>query len=163
MRGRRVRLDARGRVVWNIPAMVPIEDFSEPDTLIWDVGAEMRQVTARWRDRVPDWALLFWEVSEYAICSGPSEHPGARAGQSPCQVRDWLSRQGLLCSHDAIGFGCSECSLRWHGACAAPCARAWGLDPERLEFDRAFAKPQQELVPCPPVEASPPAYVHACD
>ena len=61
-KGRRVRLDDRCRVIWNVPFAVPVEEFDVIEILVEDVRASMWRRGPPGREAVPDWVLLLWEA-----------------------------------------------------------------------------------------------------
>ena len=100
-RGRFVRLDDENRIIYSIPAFVPVRDFSQDRVIHPNAGVRMAEVPKRFRPRLPDELLRLQQVWTLALGGG------AETGQC------------VLCTRPADDIPrCAFCCLLWHPECA---------------------------------------------
>ena len=133
-RGKRVRLDDRGRIIYNVPAATITEDLADTEILVHDILAQILKTTFAHRETVPEWVFLLWELAEARVFCGPCDYTGFRPHRAPCVVCAFLALHG-----PAEAFTCQHCTLRWHHTCAERVAK-W-LDMVYLIDCEAFRCP----------------------
>ena len=105
-RGRFVRVDGESRIVYTIPAFVPVRDFSHDRVIHPNAGVRMLKVPRRFRPRLPEELLRLQQVWTLAL--------GGVAETGQC----------VLCTRPADEIPrCAFCCLLWHPECAVQASR----------------------------------------
>lgn len=135
--GRRVRLDSLGRVIYNVPYMVPVENFAAATTkvIVPRIPVVMLKATARFRVPMPAFAVLLRRVTLARRCSGLTSD-GAE-----CVVCTAVSQTPELAGLETYGadvraYRCRSCAQDWHEPCAAVafCLAGPGAELDRSNF-----------------------------
>ena len=116
--GRRVLLDADGRVVYAIPTQSPILDLRDAIIVHPRVGAMMKKVTRRDREQVPAGVVALASMVTAAVtaCEAAADPLVAAAGSalnscSACSMDDFDAADLAQVSQ------CCMCMMSWHSVC----------------------------------------------
>ena len=142
MHGRVVRLDEEDRIVYSMPSLVPLRDFSKSRIIVHRVGIGMEKVAKHGREKPPPLMLRVRDMAEVA-----SSHGELRALRSSENHRDALQLEVMtalqpcqLCHSmglkaDQAVVQCANCMLHWHPACCTEVASAmWGVTKRKLQL-----------------------------
>lgn len=122
-RARRVRLDSKSRVIFNVPYVVPVEEFPLACTsvVVRDVPVLMLKVKGKLRDPMPEFALTLQMHLRAQHFAGPLH--ADEGSDLQCVLCEACSALGLtIVNVDGPGgglFQCCQCSMMWHAACAS--------------------------------------------
>ena len=113
---RPVRLDNFGRVVWNIPGLVKVIDFSDATIIHPAVGVTMSKDSRKERSMMPPCILALKECHE--ICMELEQQLYELEDSTALQLTDTVCYKcGLECSSE-VKTKCPVCRLAWHVLCA---------------------------------------------
>jgi hypothetical protein len=150
-KARRVRLDSRNRIIYNVPFAVPIEDFPISSTrlIVKDLPVIMFRARSKGRDSMPQFALTLLAHLRARHFAGPLPFPMEGLREHLCVLCQAAQEaevanvpgpaSGLDSCHDL--FQCGMCSCIWHASCAAiMCAADRGVCFEGMAFTCPICK-----------------------
>jgi hypothetical protein len=133
---KRIRLDYKNRIIYNIPWCTTSERFEAPVFVLRQVPAEMVRAKA-YREPLPTWVMLLYNFTKAQQYSGPV---CLQQGEHPCLLCRVAAEHGA--QNDAaegLSRQCCACLYAWHVGCARQYARHVGCAPASGEAFRCGA------------------------
>ena len=128
-RARRVRLDSEGRIEYNVPFMVVVEEFSVENTLILisTLPVALLKRKQRFRPKMPSQAIALKRHYLARLFPCPMLMAPESLEEDRCKVCVLASRlvqKAFSAEHEV--YVCSSCLCSWHNVCAKFVAQARG-------------------------------------
>ena len=113
---RRVRLDSKCRIIYNVPYMVPCIKVSGCRVVIAETTAVMLKRSAGTRPDMPAWCLALLASEEAALLQGPTAE-GQCISCAACVSSGCPELCPVVASVGSL-FACVDCTSIWHEFCA---------------------------------------------